>query len=90
MHIFPAHRKTYEELLIVWIQLQSQPVTLHDLFPHLTPLQSVLTILPAFLIYAVGQQGFYWYGGGSLGSYLAAPEAAAKENINQDNDPQNK
>lgn len=88
MHIFPAHRKTYEELLIVWIQLQNQPATLHDLFQHLTPLQSVFTILPAFLIHAVCQQGFHWYG--SLGSYMAAPEEATKENINQDNDPQNK
>lgn len=68
--IFPAHRRTCEELLIVWIQLQSQPVTLHDLFHHLTPLQSVLTILPAFLIYEVCQQEFHWCGGGSFGSYL--------------------
>lgn len=68
--IFPAHGRTCEELLIVWIQLQSQPVTLHDLFQHLTPLQSVLTSLPSFLIYEVCQQEFHWCGGGSFGSYL--------------------
>lgn len=31
--ISPTHRKAHEKLLIVWIQ----PVTLHDLFQHLTP-----------------------------------------------------